>query len=47
VDQILGDLLERGRNFALNTPLLEAACINLRIYQARLSASKNGEFRRI
>jgi 2-dehydropantoate 2-reductase len=47
VDQILGDLLERGRNFALNTPLLEAACINLRIYQARLSASKIGEFRRI
>jgi 2-dehydropantoate 2-reductase len=47
VDQILGDLLERGRNFALNTPLLEAACVNLRIYQARLSASKIGEFRRI
>jgi 2-dehydropantoate 2-reductase len=43
VDQILGDLLERGRNFALTTPLLEAACVNLRIYQARLSAPKIGE----
>jgi 2-dehydropantoate 2-reductase len=40
VDQILGDLLERGRKFALPTPLLEAACANLRIYQARLSASQ-------
>jgi 2-dehydropantoate 2-reductase len=39
VDQILGDLLERGRKFAVTTPLLEAACANLRIYQARLSAS--------
>lgn len=39
VDQILGDLLERGRKSAVNTPLLEAACANLRIYQARLSAS--------
>jgi 2-dehydropantoate 2-reductase len=43
VDQILGDLLERGRNFALTTPLLGAACVNLRIYQARLSAPKIGE----
>jgi 2-dehydropantoate 2-reductase len=40
VDQILGDLLERGRNFSVSTPLLEAACANLRIYQARLSASE-------
>ncbi len=39
VDQILGDLLERGRKFAVTTPLLEAAYANLRIYQARLSAS--------
>jgi 2-dehydropantoate 2-reductase len=38
VDQILGDLIERRRNFDINTPLLEAACANLRIYQARLSA---------
>src|SRR3984885_8087691 len=36
VDQILGDLLERGRKFGVTTPLLEAACANLRIYQARL-----------
>jgi 2-dehydropantoate 2-reductase len=39
VDQILGDLLERGRKSAVNTPLLEAAGVNLRIYQARLWAS--------
>lgn len=39
VDQILGDLLERGRKFAITTPLLEAACANLRIYQGRLSAT--------
>ena len=38
VDQILGDLLERGRKSGVTTPLLEAACANLRIYQARLSA---------
>jgi 2-dehydropantoate 2-reductase len=39
VDQILGDLLERGRKLAVTTPLLEAACANLRIYQSRLSAN--------
>jgi 2-dehydropantoate 2-reductase len=39
VDQILGDLLERGRKFDVTAPLLEAACVNLRIYQARLSTS--------
>lgn len=37
VDQILGDLLVRGRKLGVATPLLEAACINLRIYEARLS----------
>jgi 2-dehydropantoate 2-reductase len=36
VDQILGDLLVRGRKLGVATPLLEAACINLRIYEARL-----------
>ena len=41
VDQILGDLLERGRKFDLTTPLLEAAFVNLRIYQARLSVSSS------
>jgi 2-dehydropantoate 2-reductase len=43
VDQILGDLLERGRKSAVTTPLLEVACANLRIYQARLSASAQFE----
>ena len=38
VDQILGDLLERGRKFDITAPLLDAACVSLRIYQARLSA---------
>jgi hypothetical protein len=42
VDQILGDLLERGRKFDITAPLLEAACVSLRIHQARLSASKTG-----
>jgi 2-dehydropantoate 2-reductase len=36
VDQILGDLLSRGRKLGLVTPLVEAAYVNLRIYQARL-----------
>jgi 2-dehydropantoate 2-reductase len=36
VDQILGDLLDRGRKLSLESPLVEAAYINLRIYQARL-----------
>jgi 2-dehydropantoate 2-reductase len=36
VDQILGDLLNRGRKLSLESPLVEAAYINLRIYQARL-----------
>jgi 2-dehydropantoate 2-reductase len=35
VDQILGDLLERGSKLGLATPLLESACANLRIYEAR------------
>ena len=35
VDQILGDLIERGRKFGVVTPLLESACVNLRIYEAR------------
>jgi 2-dehydropantoate 2-reductase len=36
VDQILGDLLNRGRKLSLESPLVEAAYVNLRIYQARL-----------
>ncbi len=35
-DQILGDLIERGRSFGVSTPLIEAAFISLHIYQARL-----------
>ena len=38
VDQILGDLLERGRKLGVDAPLLKAAFVNLRIYQARLAA---------
>jgi 2-dehydropantoate 2-reductase len=33
VDTILGDLLHRGQKYGLNTPLLEAAFVNLSIYQ--------------
>jgi 2-dehydropantoate 2-reductase len=33
VDTILGDLLERGRKHGLATPILEAAYVNLSIYQ--------------
>jgi 2-dehydropantoate 2-reductase len=35
VEQILGDLLQRGRKAGVSTPLLDAACANLRIYEAR------------
>jgi 2-dehydropantoate 2-reductase len=38
VDQILADLIDRGRKPGISTPLLEAACVNLKIYQARQSA---------
>jgi 2-dehydropantoate 2-reductase len=37
-DQILGDLIDRGRNHGIAVPLVEAAFISLRIYQARLPA---------
>lgn len=33
VDAILGDLLRRGQEYGLKTPLLEAAVVNLSIYQ--------------
>jgi 2-dehydropantoate 2-reductase len=33
VENILGDFLERGRMHGCRSPLLEAACVNLRIYQ--------------
>ncbi len=37
-DQIIGDLLERGRTASVSTPLLAAAYAHLCIYQARLLA---------
>jgi 2-dehydropantoate 2-reductase len=37
VDQILGDLLERGAARGVATPLLKAAFVNLRIYQAAVT----------
>jgi 2-dehydropantoate 2-reductase len=37
-DQIIGDLLARGRKVGVSTPLLEAAFVHLSVYQARLSA---------
>jgi len=33
VDTILGDLLEHGKTYGLTTPILEAAFVNLSIYQ--------------
>ncbi|MGA3225653.1 MAG: ketopantoate reductase family protein [Acidobacteriaceae bacterium] len=36
-DQIIGDLLDRGRRFGVDTPLLHAAYVNLKIYEGRLS----------
>jgi 2-dehydropantoate 2-reductase len=35
-DHILGDLLDRGRSYGLELPLLEAAYVHLSVYQARL-----------
>jgi 2-dehydropantoate 2-reductase len=35
VEHILGDLVERGRGVGVSAPLLEAACANLRIHEAR------------
>jgi len=39
-DQIIGDLLDRGHRLGIATPLLQAAYINLKIYEGRLSTSK-------
>jgi 2-dehydropantoate 2-reductase len=33
VDAILGDLLEYGRSHHVHTPLLQAGCVRLRVYQ--------------
>ncbi|MGC2401357.1 MAG: ketopantoate reductase family protein, partial [Acidobacteriaceae bacterium] len=35
VEQILGDLVERAHRLGVAVPLLEAACANLRVYEAR------------
>jgi len=35
-DQIIGDLIQRGRTHGLESPLLSAAYVNLCVYQARL-----------
>jgi 2-dehydropantoate 2-reductase len=42
VDQILGDLLDRGSKQGVSTTLLNAACINLRIYESRLLRPETG-----
>lgn len=39
-DQIIGDLLLRGRKAGLSTPLLETAYTHLSVYQTRLAASR-------
>ena len=33
VDAILGDLLDHGRSHNVDTPLLQAGCVRLRVYQ--------------
>jgi 2-dehydropantoate 2-reductase len=38
-DHIVGDLVARGAALGVATPLLEAALVNLRVYQNRLAAS--------
>ena len=42
VDTILGDLLRRGRHLAMKTPLLEAAFVNLSIYQQESGRQEPG-----
>ncbi|HEX4001752.1 MAG TPA: ketopantoate reductase family protein [Candidatus Acidoferrales bacterium] len=41
VDTIVGDLLERGRKHGLATPLLQAAYVNLSIYQRSVDRVKS------
>jgi 2-dehydropantoate 2-reductase len=36
VDTILGDLLDHGRSHQVDTPLLQAGCVRLRVYQNSL-----------
>jgi 2-dehydropantoate 2-reductase len=39
VDAILGDLLDHGRSHRVDTPLLQAGCVRLRVYQNTLKSS--------
>ena len=39
-EQILGDMVARGQGFGLSIPLLEAAVVQLRVYQDRLAKSR-------
>jgi 2-dehydropantoate 2-reductase len=42
VDAILGDLLDHGRSHNVDTPLLQAGCVRLRIYQnSRQNSTQN------
>ena len=36
-EQILGDMVARAHGFSLSTPLLDAAVVQLRVYQSRLA----------
>jgi 2-dehydropantoate 2-reductase len=40
VDNILGDLIERGRKRGLSAPIVQAAFVSLRIYQRRRTRAK-------
>ena len=39
VDTILGDLLDHGRSHKVDTPLLQAGCVRLRVYQNTLKSA--------
>src|SRR5258708_1192849 len=39
VDAILGDPLDHGRSHHVDTPLLQAGCVRLRVYQNTLKSS--------
>jgi 2-dehydropantoate 2-reductase len=41
VDTILGDLLDRGGSHQVDTPLLQAGCVRLRVYQNSRQNSKS------
>jgi 2-dehydropantoate 2-reductase len=39
VETILGDLLDHGRSHHVDTPLLQAGCVRLRVYQSTLKSA--------